>query len=535
MASRSLLGRRIRRLRQEQALSQVELARRLGISASYLNLIEHNQRPLTHKLLLKLADSFDFDLQAYSQDADDRCLSELQEMFGDGLFAEMAPAEAEVREMIDAAPTASRAMLSLYRAYRNARDDALALSERLTSDSFLSTSPHELRTMMTSIRSFSEILMDYDELEADKRQQFVGILVDESQRLSLIINEMLAFAADPEKGFHNETATVADEVSDFLQERNNRFEEIEVAADDLRSQAKLAMPNDAVAMAELLKRRGKVSVEIVDGPLPGSRLVLEDPEQNCLRLSAALPSSSRCFQIAKFLGGRGHAALFESLVEDSRLSSREARALAKDVLAGSFAAALLMPYEMFRQAAVDVRYDIERLQARFNASFEQVCQRLASLTRPGARGVPFHFLRVDIAGNLSKRFTASGLQIARFGGVCPRMAVHRAFLGPDRLVTQIAEMPNGTSYFEIARAFAKPAAGYSEPRSWYAVSLGCDLGFAGELVYADDLQTDPPKSAVPIGSSCRLCDRGECRQRAAPPVLPSLPHGDGLLSQPGRP
>ena len=531
MAQRAMLGRQVRRLRRERALSQVALARQLGISASYLNLIEHNQRPLTLALMLKLAETFDIDLQSFAQDADARLLADLREMFGDPLFAGTGPDESELRELVDAAPAAGRGALSLYRGYRSARDDVQALSERLTSESFLSTSPHELRTLMTSIRSFSEILMDYDDLEPDKRQQFIGILVNETQRLSLIITQMLTYASDPQARSPEEAASAAEEVSDFLQDRGNHFEEIEAAAAALRTAVGLgpgASPGD---LAEVLRREGKVALELVEGPLPGAVLEHYDAARGLLQLCEALPPASRAFGIAKTLGLSRHRALFESLVEPAGLSSPEARDLACQVLASGFAAALLMPYEAVLEAAVACRYDIERLQARFNASFEQVCRRLATLNRPGARGLPFHFLRVDIAGNLSKRFTASGLQIARFGGVCPRMAVHRAFLSPDRLITQVNEMPGGARYFEIAKVVTKPGASHHEPRSCYAVSLGCELSFARDLIYADDLDLEAPQSAVPVGVTCRLCERLDCRQRAAPPMLPSL-HLQDLAAEP---
>ncbi len=169
----------------------------------------------------------------------------------------------------------------------------------------------------------------------------------------------------------------------------------------------------------------------------------------------------------------------------------------------------------FLDAARGVRYDIETLCRRFDAGFEQVCQRLTSLRRPGFAAIPFHFLRVDIAGNVVKQFSASGLHIARFGGACPRWNVHAAFLAPDRIDRQIARMPDGTTFFNIARALRRGPARPADPPAWYAIGLGCEIAHAEELVYGDGLDLIGSANLVPVGVTCRLCERADCAQRAA--------------------
>ena len=195
--------------------------------------------------------------------------------------------------------------------------------------------------------------------------------------------------------------------------------------------------------------------------------------------------------------------------------------------------ALLMPYGPFLEAARDSRHDLDLLSRRFQTSFEQVCHRLTTLQRLGAEGIAFHFLRVDIAGNISKRYAGSGFLIPQYGGACPRWIVHAAFLTPGRIVAQIASLTDGTSFFEIARAIEKPAGGgHHQPRSHFSIGLGCDLSRARELVYSDGLDLDSPRAAVPVGVTCRMCDRRDCAQRAFPPVLQSLaldPAGPGKL------
>ena len=177
-----------------------------------------------------------------------------------------------------------------------------------------------------------------------------------------------------------------------------------------------------------------------------------------------------------------------------------------------------MPYTAFLQAAQDERYDIDLLGHRFRASFEQTCHRLTSLRRPGAEGIPFHQIRIDIAGNISKRFSASGSRFPRFGGACPRWNVFEAFLTPGMIRPQLSQFPDGQVYFEVARTVRKASGGHRGPRAQYAISLGCEVSYAREMVYADGLDLTSREALVTVGPTCRLCDRMDCEQRAYPPV-----------------
>jgi predicted transcriptional regulator len=159
---------------------------------------------------------------------------------------------------------------------------------------------------------------------------------------------------------------------------------------------------------------------------------------------------------------------------------------------------------------------MESVAARFGVSFEQACQRLSSLQRPGARGVPFFFLRVDLAGNVSKRFSAAGFPFARYGGSCPRWVVHGAFATPGVVRVQVASLPDGATFLCFARTVTGPAARWGDPPPVHVVAMGCSIALAGDLVYADGL--DLERAAVGIGLSCRLCDRPDCRSRAFPPL-----------------
>jgi predicted transcriptional regulator len=177
-----------------------------------------------------------------------------------------------------------------------------------------------------------------------------------------------------------------------------------------------------------------------------------------------------------------------------------------------------MPYQSFLEAARTERYDIDLIGHRFRASFEQTCHRLTTLRRPGAEGVPFHMVRVDIAGNISKRFSASGLRFARFSGACPRWSVFEAFTTPGLIRTQLSQMPDGAAYFWIARTVSRESGGWHSPRSMVALGLGCEASRARELVYADGIDLENREVMVPVGTTCRLCERMDCEQRAFPPL-----------------
>ena len=155
---------------------------------------------------------------------------------------------------------------------------------------------------------------------------------------------------------------------------------------------------------------------------------------------------------------------------------------------------------------------------RFGASFAQVCHRLTSLNAPNARGIPFFFIRIDDAGNISKRLAAGGMQFAKNGGTCPRWDIHKAFRTPDRLLCQAAELPNGQKFFTIVRTVPRPWAPAGEAAPEFAVALGCELHHARDIAYADEFDLSKRRQLDPIGIGCAVCERMDCAQRAHPPV-----------------
>ncbi|NIJ18810.1 hypothetical protein FHS95_000479 [Sphingomonas naasensis] len=303
-----------------------------------------------------------------------------------------------------------------------------------------------------------------------------------------------------------------EEVRDWFQAEGNYIDAIDRSAEALAE----ALDEGPVARAieERLHRWHGVRVTDVDND--GGELSRFDEASRTLALNAGLPPESRAFLLAHRLVRYEFANEMRHVVAEAGLASHASRELLSVGLANYAAGALLMPYGQFRARAREVRHDIDRLRQRFGVSFEQACHRLSTLQRPGAAGLPFFFCRVDMAGNITKRHSATRLQFAALGGACPLWIVHEAVAIPDRILVQLAEMPDGTRYVSMAKGLVKPSGSYARPPRRYAVALGCEEAHAADFVYADDLR--PGGAATPIGASCRICPRTDCDQRAFPPA-----------------
>ena len=304
-----------------------------------------------------------------------------------------------------------------------------------------------------------------------------------------------------------------EEARDFFDDRANHFPPLEDAADRIAAACSAVPAEMNHAIAERLREAHGLTVTVQ--PLEGV-LRRFDPETRRLALAETLPRESRGFHMAFQLALLEARDAVETELREAAPSSAEAGMLIRVGLFNYVAGAILMPYHPFLAAAHELRHDMEALAARFGVSFEQACHRLSTLQRPGARGVPFFFVRVDPAGNVSKRFSAAGFPFVRYGGSCPRWVVHTAFSQPGAVQVQVAELPDGAAYLCFARTVTRPASRWAEPRPVHVVAMGCGLAHAQELVYADGL--DLERAKVGIGLSCRLCDRSDCRSRAFPPL-----------------
>lgn len=457
MAETNLLGAKVKALRRREGMTQIDLAKRLGVSASYLNLIENNRRPLTASLLLELAKIFQIDLATFAAGDDDaRNAADLLEVFGDPMFENHGITNADVRELCAGSPNIARALLTLYRSYVDARTSAETLAERMSDG-----------------------------------QETTGV---GAARLP------------------------SEEVGDMIQHHMNYFPEIEEAAESLARSAHVDPDDVFRSLTRYLAEIHGIEVRTVRVADERKAMRRFDPERRLLSLSEVLPPRSRRFQLAHQVGLITCGPLFDKIARDESLTTPESRALARVALANYFAAAVLMPYAPFLEAAKAERYDIELLAHRFGASFEQVCHRLTTLRRPGAEGIPFHLLRIDVAGNISKRFSGSGIKIARFSGACPRWNVHAAFLTPGMIRVQMSRMPDGVAYFCIARTLRSDRGGYNVPHAMHAIGMGCEIKYAKNMVYSDGMDVHNEDAIVKVGVTCRLCDHLDCEQRAFPSI-----------------
>lgn len=452
-----VIGARLRRLRRSLGLTQAQMAEDLGISPTYVNLMEANQRPVSAKVLLRLSQVYDFSLSDISGGGEMQLLAELEGALKDPVFAAAIP-RTEAEEVVNASPDLARALLRLHDRYRELA--MTALSER---------SPVSDRETV----------------------------------------EMLEQAARP-----------VEEVRVHFHDRHNHVAELDLAAEALAEEIGLQHDEPQIVLSDRLRDRHGYRVRILPQDVMPNRLSRFDPHRRQLHLSERLDQPGRRFQIAARLALLECAEPIDAEVRAGGFSA-EARPLARVSLANYFAAALLMPYGRFLQACEAERYDVELLGQRFGASYEQVAHRLTTLQRAEARGVPFFFVRVDRAGNISKRFSAGRFHFSKFGGTCPLWNIHACFETPDRVQTQVIAMPDGTTYFSFARTVTRHVGSHAEPAARMAIGLGCDIAYAPRLVYARhlDLAALPPTE---IGVNCYLCERPDCASRAYPPIARPL-------------
>ncbi|MDB6177513.1 short-chain fatty acyl-CoA regulator family protein [Paracoccus sp. Z330] len=310
----------------------------------------------------------------------------------------------------------------------------------------------------------------------------------------------------------NALSTPWEEVRDFFHYCDNYIDAVDRAAERFAcpSGQRIDLWNAAVSA---LAQNG-ITVSRVE--LPANAVFRR--EGSTIAMNAAAESPTRLFQLLHLVALERQSDLLEATLDLARFRNPTAREIARLGLANYFAGAALMPYRAFLSAAQSERHDLERLSHLFGASLEQVAHRLSTLQRPGAKGVPFFFVRVDQAGTITKRHSATRLQFARFGGACPLWNVHRAFEQPGRFLRQLAETPDGVRYLLLSRDVSKHAGAFNAPVRRFAIGLGCEIAHANGMVYADGLDLGQPQAFEPIGISCRICPRPDCHQRSVPPI-----------------
>jgi predicted transcriptional regulator/transcriptional regulator with XRE-family HTH domain len=446
---KTFVGSRVRQLRSERGFSQAALAQILEISPSYLNQIEHDVRPLTVAVLLRITEVFGVDATFFASQDDTRLVAELREvMFDRDLDAEIDPSE--VAEMVSGHPAIARAVVNLHRRYRITTAQLAEATEDRFSDGSGSgaiTMPHE-------------------------------------------------------------------EVRDYFYQRQNYLHELDTAAEDLTVRMRMHRGDLAGELSRRLTEvHGVHIIRRID--LGDTVLHRYHPDSKTLEISTHLSSGQQVFRMAAELAYLEFGKLIDTMVTDGKFTSDESRRLARLGLANYFAAAAVLPYRQFHDVSENFSYDIERLSAFYQVSYETVCHRLSTLQRPSMRGVPFSFVRVDKAGNMSKRQSATGFHFSSSGGTCPLWNVYETFSNPGKILVQIAQMPDGRNYMWVARTVERRAHRYGQPGKTFAIGLGCEVRHGNRLVYSRglDLSSD---SATPIGAGCRVCERDSCPQRAFP-------------------
>ena len=449
------IGIVIRRLRREKGITQKQLSIELGISVAYINLIENNRRDITVPLLIKVAKLFNIELSDLTSDYNKQLNSDLMDIFSDTLFEEQDLKNIDVKEFAMNSPIVGDAVRTLYQKYLQNRKDLALLSDQMIS-----------------------------------------------------VKQDISDAAGSEM-------SSADLVSDMLQSNNNFFSELEDIASKESELIDMKLGNRFKSMIAYLKEKFSINVELAEEGFIENFSKRFYKEKKLLKISNTLSRESKEFMVAQQIGLLVAEDAIEKQLKLKGASDNNSLALGRTVLSNYFASALLMPYDLFWETAEKSRYDIDILCNRFDTSFEQVCHRLTTLQKDNKKGIPFHFMRVDIAGNVSKRFSISGLKIPRYSVACPRWNVYTAFLNPGKIKIQLSKMLDGDTFICFARTVSKRIGDYSSPETFFSIGMGFDVKYASRCIYSDGIDMKKP---IPTGLSCRTCERENCRQRAFPPI-----------------
>lgn len=453
---KTFVGPHLRRLRVDHNQTQAQMGKTLGISTSYVNLLEKNERSVSVSVLLKLMESYGVDWRDIANDDEASQLADMRAALQNPIFEPKRPDLTQLRATLTHSPDLATSFLQLHRAY-------LAVSDQLMS--------------LAGTDDGKEALLP----------------------------------ASPESNVHN-----------LFREHQNHFPTLETASENFW--AGQMVPADEVYTALKSRLRDKLGLQV--------RVVASDEMPNTLReydetlkevrLSEAMDHPNRVFQLVHVAALIEQHDLLEAILARSGLEDTRSRSRYRVELANYFAAAVLMPYQPFLREAQSSKYDFDHLAARFGVSFEQACHRTTTLQRPGAKGVPLFFLRIDKAGNVTKRFNATDFHLAEYGGACPRLEVHTSFRTPGRIVPQFVELPDASQFFVFSRTVDRPTFTRHSQDVRLAIAMGCSLEHVGDIGYADDLSVAAARMTK-IGINCRVCPRMDCDQRAHQTVILASP------------
>ncbi len=448
------IGPKIKAFRRQLGLQANKLSEQLGISPSYLNLIESGKRKIDGDLLLKVCEELKIELSDLTNKSDLNLANNLSELLGDELFEDLDILGPEVQDLVNTNPKIARALIKLGDNYKQKGQEIVSKVENIS-----------------------------------------GKIID-----------------------GRKTSFPGEVVSDFLQENKNYYSKLEKFADDIFNRIQINNRATYMALCDFLKTEYGVKVKDVlpeDGK-PFSKIY--NKSQKELHLSDYVALETKKLYAAAQIAQEGAMVVIENYLSEFKFPSEESKKLTKVALLNYCGAAILMPYKLFHQECMKQKYDLELLQNTFACTFEQIAHRVTCLQDPKLPGIPFHFLRVDVAGNISKRFSLSGIEIPRYGGACPRWNVYSAFSRPGVIQAAVSKMSNGEKYVCIARTVEKGVGRYGKKKSILSIGLGCQAKYAKDFVYTENLDLNDKKTEIPIGVSCRTCDRLDCSQRAFPPL-----------------
>ncbi len=472
MASKNVMGwsedfgSKLKALRIARKVKQIDLAKSLGISPAYLNLIENNKRPMNVDVLENLLNFFDIDMQAFMSTAEGVKLhNRLDSLLKDPFLQAHAIGPDEL-DLLGQNSSLSNLILSLYDGFKNSQEQLHGLQQRLFSD--------------------------------EQNRESEGQSLD-----NLYILDRTAY----------------DEVTDFLEHHHNYFPAIESAAEELLRAGGVEDGRRTTILTQILKKHFKIEVIRRSFPPESHLLRLYNEKTRRLYVSDSFERHRLHFQLAHFIGLMSfeREPIVEDLIADFGFTKPHASKLAKVNLANYFAGALLLPYPQFLKWVQETAYDIQTMEGLFGMPFEPIAHRLCTLGKPGESGIPLHFIKTDIAGNIRKKYSGTGIKIDDRRGSCPKWAVHTAFLTPSILRRQYSIMPDGEQYLCVALASVQSETGNFAVNNAISVGVGCRVEDAPSMAYSRGLRFEnPERDGVTVGITCRLCDRADCTQRALP-------------------
>tara|TARA_B100001057_G_scaffold207644_1_gene208344 strand:- start:234 stop:1928 length:1695 start_codon:yes stop_codon:yes gene_type:complete len=448
------IGPKIKAFRRQLGIQANKLSEKIGISASYLNLIESGKRNIDSNLIIKICSELRINVSDLTNKSDLNLENDISELLSDEIFEDLDILGPEVKDLVASNPKMAKALIKLGDNFKQKDHD-----------------------IVNKVENISGKIID------SRRAAFPGEVI-----------------------------------ADFLQENKNYFPKLEEFANDIFQKVKQNNRTRYIALCEFLKKKYGVQVKdvIPEEGKPFSKIYKEN--EKILLLSDYISLETKKLYAAAQIAHIGAKDQIDFYLSNFKFSSNEAKELSRIALLNYCGAAILMPYELFHKECKNLKYDLELLQNTFATSFEQVAHRVTCLQDPKLPGIPFHFLRVDVAGNISKRLSLSGIEIPRYGGACPRWNVYSAFSRPGVIQAAVSKMSNGEKYVCIARTVEKGVGRYGQKKSMLSIGLGCEAKYAKDFIYTENLDLNDKKSELPIGVSCRTCDRLDCSQRAFPPL-----------------